>query len=340
MKVPKVSVVAGGHDFLRSRAARKLLSDAIAQGYSLGEASDFKELQFYLEGNVFAGKTIVLVNSGTAKKARKKKGTTSDTEQSGWNEDAVQVIVDHHKGGDDDVSLVVVHPGDMPAGSLAGMLAEKLPKSAVKNYPAPKPWEEKDQAVKFLTVEMERRGKSVGHVLAETIIGRCGSDLGVVSYEALKFSTYLDAVGRTELLSAEAGSLVAGIGAGDWEVLRTALARRDGKGVLKTFEDLRARSPGDIVPIALAVLLPAVTSWLHASSLVDQGSSPEEAAEILGMHPYRYNNFVLPAAVAWGTIRLSGLLRAISEIAPNRGFLDPGLALEAVLVIHTSGPRR
>lgn len=337
----RVTVVGGDHDYLRHRWVSICLKDASKSGYRVVEVHDSSDLQAILAGSVFfTDKVLGLVRSAGAKKPRKKKGANAEEATEGWSSEDVAVILDHHKTGSHDVSLVVVHPGEMTANSLAGLLVESMPKSSVKVFHAPKPWEEKEQATKFLIMEMTRRGKRIDSALAENIINRCGTDLGLVSFEAQKFCVFLDADGRDDLTAQDASQLVSSLGGGDWEMLRAAVACRDGVGALRAWTDLRERSQGSMVPIAQAVLLPAVTSWAHAASLSDQGFSPEEAAEVIGMHPYRFRSSVLPAASAWGTIRLIKFLKALSEVNPRRGFLNPDLALEAILMVYVARTTR
>lgn len=339
--ISRVTLVGGDQEYLRHRWVSICLKDAAKVGYRVVEVHDSSDLQAVLAGSVFfTDKVLGLVRSAGAKKPRKKKGPAPEEPVEGWSSEDADLILDHHKTGPQDVSLVVVHPGEVTASSLAGLLLDSLPKSAVKVFHAPKPWEEREQATKFLVVEMTRRGKRIDPALAENVINRCGTDLGLVSFEAQKFCLFLDAEGRDDLTAQDASPLVSSLGGGDWEVLKSAVACRDDVGALRAWTDLRERSQGSLVPIAQAVLLPAVTSWAHAASLSDQGFSPEEAAEVIGMHPYRFRTAVLPAASNWGTIRLVKFLKALSDVNPRRGFLNPDLALEAILMAYVARTTR
>jgi DNA polymerase III delta subunit len=338
-----VVVVSGGVDFLRHRAVRQVVQSARARGRRLvtvaaGDEAGLREL--FSGGFLFSDATVAVVESAQQRKRASRKKKEADAEGAGgWSEEALEMVLEHAKDDSGDLAIVVHHDGEAGPNTFAGQVAAALPKNLHKVFPAPKPWEEKDVAVKFLVGELRKLGKTVDEALAEQVVRKVGADLGLLSFEAVKFSTALDVDKRTEVTAPDVASLVASFGGEDWEVLKSALAARNTKLLVRTWNEIRNGPGGDAVQKAIAILSSTVVKWTHAAALHEMGVGPEEAAARAGMHPYPYKSTVLPAAVRWGRVPLENLLRSITQIGVRKGHINPWVALESVLVTACSEGR-
>lgn len=337
---PPVVVVSGGQEYLRSREVGLAIREAVAAGRGVSRVAsgDAGALFDAMSGSfLFADAVLLIVESGAVKKkATKKSGKVAQDDGGagdGWGDEAVALVVEHVGASDTGVSILVHHPGEVDAASLAGKVLEVLPKGRHASYPAPKPWEEKDYAVKFFETEVRRRGKTVASALAEAVVRQVGVDCGLLSFEALKVSTLLDVEGRTEVTKSDLTGMLASFGAEDWQALKEALALRNPKGVARALSDIRNGPGGDAYGKASIIVTQTVLKWLHAAALHEAGVSEEEAAGRVGMHPFPYKKDLLPPAKRWGKKLLTSLLRDVTSLGVRRGMQAPWVALESTLVL-------
>lgn len=336
MKAPTAIVVSGGTEFLRVRLVRRFVQIARKDGRRLveikaGDEASLREL--FGGGFLFSDATIAVIESSRQRKRAKKKSTeTEDT--SGWSEEALALVLEHVKEGDSkDITLVIHHEGEAGPATLAGQIAAVLPKAHHKITATSPWWEEKGVAVKFLMSELRERGKSISEDIAEQVVRKAGTDLGLLSFEAQKYSMCLDVDGRTEVTLQDVASLMASLGGEDWEVFKTALAARNPKLLCRAWNDIRNGPGGDALPKAVGTITATLLKWTHAAALHEKGVGPDEAAERAGMHPYPYKSFILPAAIRWGRLPLERLLRSVTTIGVRKGHINPWVALESILVL-------
>lgn len=332
-----VVVVSGKHEYLRNRELRR----AIQAANSLGRrvvwvgAGDEAGLQEVLSGGfLFSESTLAIVDSAASRK-RKAKGKAEEPAGAGtWSDEAVEMVIEHGKASFVETALVLHHVGEVGATSMAGRFLVAFPKGRQAHFPELKPWEEKDFAVKFLMGEVKSRGKSIDEALAEAVVRQTGTELGALSFEALKMSQMLDVDGRTEVRKEDLIGLIASFGAEDWQLLKDALASRNAKAVIRVLGDIRKGPVGDSVMRVCIIISRTVMQWLHAAALIENGVGEEEAATRVGMHPYPFKKSVLPAAQRWGKAALTALLNDVATVegGVKKGFASPWIALEGVLV--------
>ena len=335
-----VMVVSGGTEFLRLRIIRKIVQTARKNGRRLvtikaGDESSLRDL--FGGGFLFADATVAVVESAVQRKrAAKKKKDTAAEDTSGWSEEALALVLEHVRDGDSsDIILVIHHEGEAGPNTFAGQVAAVLPNPKKEHLiTATHPWwKERDVAVAFLKSEMKDRGKSISEELAEQVIRKVGTELGFISFEAQKFSMCLDVDQRTEVTPQDAASLMASLGGEDWEALKSALGARNTKLLVRSWNDIRNGPGGDALPKAIGTLTGLIVKWAHAAALHEQGLNPEDAASRAGVHPYQYQNFILPAAIRWGRKPLEKLLRDVTMIGVRKGHINPWVALESTLVL-------
>jgi hypothetical protein len=297
--------------------------------------------ELFAGGFLFSEATLAILESAPhRKRATKKKKDTSSDDTSGWSDDALSMVVEHAKEGDSSsVALIIHHEGDAGPNTFAGLVAESIPKSLHKVMPTPKPWEEKGQAVKFLLGELRSRDKTMDESLAEQVVGKVGVDLGLLSFEAQKFSMLLDVEGRTDVQARDVVGLMAAFGGEDWEVFKDALAAKNSKQVVRAWNNIRNGPGGDAFPKAVSILTSTIVSWMHAAAFIESGLSPDDAAARMGVNPYRYKIAFLPAATRWGRAPLVSLLRAVTQVGVRKGHINQWVALESTLAMACSNGR-
>ena len=340
-KIAPVTVVSGSHDYLRMRLVNTMLREAKSRGYRQVEvaAGDGEGLSALLSsGFLFADATIAVVESATQVKRAKKKKASEDASEptGGWSEESLALLLDHAKSSDTDVVIIILHEGEAAPTSLAAQVGAAIPKQLNHVFLAPKPWDEQKVAVKFLLAEMGRHGKSMSEDLAESVVKKVGVEMGLLSFEALKFATLLQADGRAEATPQDVAPVMAALGTEDWEALKIALGRRDARGVSRAISDIRSGPGRDAVPKALSIVTHSLVQWMFAAALHESGVTPDEAAARAGVNPYRYKNFILPPATQWGSNALEVLYKSVVEVNVRKGHIDPWLALESTLVLGCS----
>jgi DNA polymerase III delta subunit len=289
---------------------------------------------------MFVEATLALVESAPVKKrAAKKKAepepvSGDDTVEGGWTEDDLEQVLAHSKESFSEVALVIHHEGELSPKSFAGMVAEKLPKGRVLDFPSPKPWEMAEFALKFFVGELKRLGKTIDPPMAEAVLRQTGTDMGLLSFEALKISTLLDRDGRTEVQRTDLVGLISNFGSEDWNVLKAALGNRNPKAVARSLSDLRNGPSSTAVVKATSIVLNAVEQWLHAADMLENGVEEELAATRLKMKLWPFQQNILPVAKRWGRASLVGLYRGVVEVdgGIRKGHLNPWVELESVLL--------
>lgn len=307
---PPVVIVSGTDDFLREREVQKAMAAAQSMGRRIERHIDNgSDLSGVLSGSVmFSGSVLAVVQSDTVVK--------KPTDKSLWTEPDVQLIMEHHESGDNSVCLLVVHDGEVSESSLAGRIlgTETTKKLDQINYTAPKPWDVGDYAVKFLRSELKRTGKSVSDDLAEAIVQSVGTDLGILSHEALKYTLYMDACHETELSIKAVRGLMAAFGATDTRRLVEAVGNRNLKQVSRAMVEVRegpAAQAGVIV--VCRTLGTTAVGWLQVAVLQERGLSESEITNRLEWKPGRYR-MVAPIAQRWQAGGLTRLLKVLSKV--------------------------
>lgn len=234
---------------------------------------------------------------------------------------------------DKEQAVVVYHEGDVTATSLAGWVKKNLPNVTALDFVQPKPWELDDKASEFLIKEMKSLGCVMPEALAKGVIERVGTDYGMLSFEARKYSLYMKTLGVSECKPEHVVGLMASFGPGDYRSLISALEAHSLAKVLKAVQDLMNSPIADrgVISLARTVSSTAV-SWLMVSSLLDRGLSEQEIAARLEMKPFRVSKIV-PIVRRWKTNGLVSLIRGMAKADKSQRFgeMSPWTVLQVEL---------
>lgn len=325
--MPPLQVLYGDCEFLRLRYADTLRSAALEAGWAVHDVpeGDSARLGSLLLGGFLDDRRVVFVSGGPVKTGKKSSGA--------WSPEVVDALAEHAAVTVGvQCSVVVVQDAGLTSGTLGGALTSKLPKLPKKDFPSPKPWE----AVKFASnfFEAELMAYKVTHPsnLPGLVVARVGTDLGVLSFEALKVSalaTYLD---KTSVSHSEVLSVLSGYGDVDVEAVKEAVVRRDVATTSRLIQNAQLGGASESPAKIVAVLSASAQRWLHASVLSSSRATEEEAAAAVGVHPYTYRKDVLPVISSWSKSELLDLLECASQAHPRRGRVNPWVYLESSLL--------
>lgn len=345
---PALVLLSGTDDFLRQRDLQKAIQAAqvvnrMVVRVPYGDATRLRE--FMSTGAVFAQAWLIIVDGAPSKKRGDDgdEAATDDAEGAGaWSADDVAYLADHATNGDPDEYAVVVHqPSEATLKTFAGRIQAAVPRAHHVQRESPKPWKEQEYAVEFLLQELKQHGKTLSPKIAEALIGKVGTDLGVLSFEALKASKYVDAeqTGRTEVVVADIRETMAKLGDDDWSPLIEAVSAADVRRITLVMADIRngpLHARGAIP--AGTVLSGTILRWLRAAAIVASGASPKEAAERLGLRgrnpEWTFNNQYLGPTKRWGVKHLRSLFREVMRLerTAKNGAIDPWIGLETGLI--------
>lgn len=253
----------------------------------------------------------------------------------------LEVLAKHAEGGDATAAFVLHYEGVIKANSGLGKLAATLPKqhNIVFNKPE-KAYKHPEYAAEFTIAEGRRHGIQIPDTIADGLVAKIGTDLGVLAFEVLKVATYMAARKEgPEVTRDHIRATLTIIGEANLSPLTEALALRSARSVLREMDRLNRELPEDS-PSSRTLSVcgwvgGTVTRWLHACVLDEAGASESEASSRMSVPPYVYSRFLLPPARRWGAELLQQLMRsiAVAEASAKSGRIDAWVGLESSLVL-------
>jgi DNA polymerase III delta subunit len=203
-----------------------------------------------------------------------------------------------------------------------------------KSFPAPKAWKMSEFATKFLVSEFKGYGKTIFPEYAETVVERCGSDLGVLSFEVQKIVNLMGSSVDTVTI----------------EHIRDAIAPLAETTVQPIIEALKDKNPSklsrhlgyikdtmktDPTIFICRVLASQSYQWFAILDLKRNSVSDSEIPGKLKMNEWVYQNKILPGLTQkWSIKNVLDLIEilAVSERNVVSGKLNPWLFLVSSLL--------
>lgn len=329
-----VMVLAGTDDFMRDRELTRVRRAASATGRRFVRLSegDGEGLRSILSAAFLVSDPCFAVIESGLPRRRGQSGS--------WTDEDAALVCEHHRDDDAaDVAFIVVQAGDLPANGFVRRIVDVVGKKRVLSWEAPKPWEAREAASKFLRAELARLGFRIGEAEADLSVKLSGTDRWLLTQEALKFVSLLRAEGRNDVTRSDVMTLAAPFASEYREDLVAAVAAGDAVGVIRALTTARSSAEGDQGPVAACGhLARAVARWLHVASVLASGSkvSDEDVASRVGVKTFVLKTSLMPPAKRWGVERLSKLLRAVTaaERGAKQGRANPWVIFEAALLRH------
>jgi DNA polymerase III delta subunit len=294
-----VFLVSGDNEFLCRRLIRDLEKQALGNGWCLDwiDGDDPHSLRTSLQGA-----SSLFQESGTLSVALTKGKLDSD------------VVLRFHERtkGKGESALVVYHRGKPSAKSEFAKLQKKLG-GQHRSYLRPPPYKADEEALTFFIEEAKRYDLVLPPPLGKALIERMGSDMGLLSFEMLKISSYMKRLfpEDTEIAPAHVRRVVSNTSDNIFSFVN-ALGRKDEKNVFKSL----GRIQGLKTPLMTVLLAswPTVLLWYQAAQMTGlRGLSPDKGADTLGINKWRYKNIILPVGQRWGTSSLQNLVSHYSS---------------------------
>ncbi|NBR66897.1 MAG: hypothetical protein EBT79_06390 [Actinobacteria bacterium] len=337
-----VMVLAGTDDFMRDRELSRARRAANATGRRFVRLSegDGDGLRAALSSAFIVSDPCILVLESGLPRRRGQTGS--------WTgEDAALVVAHHAEDDAADIAMVVAHAGDPPKEGFVRLVSDAIGKKRVLAWEAPKPWEAKEAASKFLRAEVARLGFRLGEDVADMTVRLAGTDRWLMTQEATKFAAALRADGREEVTRQDVAGLVAPFASEYRDDLVNAVAGGNAAAVVVALTKARSGAEGESPVAACGHLARTVARWLHAASALasNPSTSEEDLASRVGVKPYMLKTSILPPARRWGVPSLTRLLRDVvaAERGAKQGRANPWVMLEVALIRHcasaTPAPR-
>lgn len=245
---------------------------------------------------------------------------------------STDILIEHLQTGENDISVVLPIEGD-PIAKTFGKLLKVLPKEHHWKFPVPKPWDVEKEAVSFCEQEARSCGMSVEREGTVALVTVVGTDYGVLANEMLKAILYVRSQGRKRIGRKDLGKTAANVFQHEAFPVVSALANRNKKKVLRQLDMLTKTSRDDPSMKVCGLLGHSVCQWIRATSLMNQGYEPNEAAQRLEMHPFPFKKDLVPITKRWKVSELVDLLKGIASVerGVKTGQANPWVQLNSLL---------
>lgn len=319
---PRAMLASGTDDFLRTRWVRKVESDAYRHGYDVTRASDDGDVVNTLTmAGTFGTKTLIVAPADAV---------------------GVDTVEDHVASGPDNVSLLLTIPGKKDTKKYP--VLDLVHEGFQINFDVPASRKDlESRAVQFLRVEVagllgSKDKSALSDRLATSVVRGVGTDLGTLSYEALKYVGHAKARGASTVEVEDVRAMIRGSAEADLQPVRDALAKANAPALAKALARVREKSVGGDPTMLLLRARggPAdlALQWLRAAVLMGKGSGAGQIARQVGAPEWAVTRDILPAARRWGRENLTDLVQnlAAADRAALRGAPSPWVAVEAALL--------
>lgn len=310
-----LSIISGGQPYLCRREKDNALAGARATDRRIVQipAANIDDIEeIVLTPSVFTIEEVLLIVEGAEKLPR------------------VDLLLAHHEAGENEIAVVLLFKGNVPKKDPFKDLPSSIPRF---EFPLPKPWDVEKEAVSFIVSEAERHGLRMARKQAAIYTALVGTNYGVLSLEVLKAATLAKAEGSQSIERTHVGRTIALVFNEDAFPIVKSLAAKDVKTVLRQLKFIHDSSGQDPTMKICGLLGTMVRGWLSAVSLLSGGYSPDEAAQRLSIHPYRFKQEFVPVSRKWKTKALADLLRGIASVerGVKTGRANPWIELNSLI---------
>lgn len=322
---PPVLIVSGTQAFLRERLVAQLAETLAARGYRRDRVpgGDLHGLESATGGSSLMVDPIFV--------------EVVDPE------DVLVAAIERHDAGGDDAArdaIVVLHfRGTAPKAGKVGKLVTALA-SRHRFFTDPPPWEAEKQAVPFLIEEVKTRGCTIDEGFAKALVRAVGTELGILSFEALKAVTLARSYGKTVLDGDVLRGSMAVLAEAELAPLQAALVARRPIDVSKALAKIRATARHESTIRVCRNLGGFATRAAAIADMAQRGLSTDEIASRLGGRgEWQVRNVLLPEARSLGLAGALELAQIMSqgERAVLDGHMAPWIGLSSRLIQWCGG---
>lgn len=315
-----LTAISGSQGLLRRRALQEAIRIQKAAGWRVEQVDGANKIELWgamAQGGIMFEDNQVLVVVSNPEKAD------------------LQLLQDHMDDGEESIVLLLHYEDDPKGNTKFGKWLKSLSPGVHRSFPAPpdsKPWEAEALAIGFCVDEAKRLGKVLSEGLAKAIVTRCGSDLGVLSFELMKMCILADLDGVADLTAAQIKPVMAPLLEASLMPIIESLSVKSAVGLSRALERVRATHKGDPTMSVCGMVGKTALRWLGAVEL--RGRSPEEAADMLRENPWFFKNKLLSQVQSWKREEVVRLLKVIGESQRGvlSGHLSPWTGLTARLL--------
>jgi DNA polymerase III delta subunit len=316
---PPVCILSGREEYLRKREQNEAVSMCIQTGrlveYLNGEDGSLSDV-LSNTGVLFDEKTLVFLSN--PEKAN------------------LDLLIEHHQGGENDVAVVVLVEGEIKSKSKLEKLSKALPEKLTAKFSSPKPWERDEWAMKFVMDDFRRNDKAISSELAMAIVNVIGTDLGVLHFEVMKVCYLLDSKGVRDATPEDLRSILAPFSEASALPLIEAIGEKSIARVSKLLLQIKKTTGGpksSTVLKTMALLNSNLVKWILVRDLLDRGIGTSEISERSGLNEYVLKKNVLPLVRKWSQ---NSLLRFFSKLVEiergvRLGWVDTWSVFESVI---------
>jgi len=292
-RFPPLLIITGNEDLLRRRFLDSVVEERRAAGWAIED----------VDGNSLAAVRDALDGGGMF----------IDVETLAVVHDPNKVSIDLLKEqavSTDYVTTLLLYLEGEPDGRTKFGKFVKAHKAVHRGFKKPEKWDAPKVATTFVLDEVKSYGKTMTPAFAAALVGRAGSDLGILAFEIQKIVML---AGDSEVIEAShiAGGMSEVAEAAVGPIL-DALAVRDPKKLSRALAKVKRTSPRDPTIHICRFLGPTVIKWMQAVHL--DHMPPKVAAAEIKMSPWYFENKILPAAERWGK---KGTVRPIGDLAAS-----------------------
>lgn len=247
-------------------------------------------------------------------------------------------IEQHLQTGDTFVTLLLYYEGEPKENSKFGKFLVSLGPDNHRFSVSAKIWEQEDAAESFCIAEARTHKLKMSSVLARSLVEHVGVDMGMLSFEILKAAMLAKADGSKEITKPVLRACLATVSEGGIQQVVDALAARNAQKLSKALNRVFSTHKDPLILLCRTIENKAY-SWLPFVKAREDGLTPKEAAEALGINPWFYTNKLFPQTTRWGTPDILRLMQAMatSERSLLRGSVNPEAGLIARLLSFCTG---
>lgn len=316
---PSIVVMGGSEQFLVQREVRHAKLQCFRNGLRTELVHTDNEVVDILTASAtFGGKCLICIDV---------ENLTPET---------VKDVVDNPVNG---VCVLVVCSGELPVKKCKWL--KDLPKRHIKEHNIPSRKSDKVKVAKrFLSYECDRllgKKDTIPNNLVKAVVDVVGVDLGLLSFEALKYSSYVTHNHLRTITPDVVMGLIKQSDDLDLDSVRTSLKNKNKKELCKSLYKITVKSSTDPTMLMLRGRggpLDILYSLLLVKQSVAKKRSADEIASRLGIPLWSLQKDLINVSRKWDTKTLKNILFELADLETSllKGCPNSWVAFQTILL--------